>query len=141
MPEDLNLALKPCGRPTQVHGPDGFTIQYKTELVAFDTDELGQPIKAPTVRAMTAVELEKHKAKKPLKPDVAAENATDAAAIGKLERDAPDVLRALREITKPTLLRDFAPTLDATADGADEKDEEKGTPFNCSTHAFGGCNG
>ena len=111
------------------NGPDGFTVQYKTELVAFDTDELGQPIKAPTVRAMTAAELEKHKAKKPLKPDVAAENATDAAAIGKLERDAPDVLRALRQITKPMLLREIAPMLDATADGADEKDEEKGTPL------------
>jgi hypothetical protein len=74
-------------------------------------------------------ELEKYKAKAPPKPDLAAENATDAAAIAKLERDAPDVLRALRKITEPTLLRDFAPMLDATADGADAKDEEKGTPL------------
>ena len=29
-------------------------------------------------------------------------------AIAKLERDAPDVLRALRKITEPALLRDFA---------------------------------
>ena len=111
------------------NGPDGFTVHYKTELVAFDTDEMGQPIKAPTVRAMTAAELEKHKAKKPLKPDVAAENATGATAIAKLERDAPDVLNALQKITKPTLLREIAPMLDATADDADTKDEEKGTPY------------
>ena len=78
---------------------------------------------------MTAAEVEEHKAKKPPKPGLAAENATDAAAIAKLERDAPDVLTALRKITEPTLLRDFAPMLEATADGADEKDEEKGTPL------------
>jgi hypothetical protein len=48
----------------------------------------------------------------------------------KLERDAPDVLRALRQLTKPMLLREIAPMLDATADDAATKDEEKGTPFN-----------
>jgi hypothetical protein len=111
------------------NGPDGFTVRYKTELVAFDTDEMGVPIEAPTVRAMTAAELEEHKGKRLPRPDVAAENATDAVAIAKLERDAADVLRALREITKPTMLREIAPMLDATADGADAKDEEKGTPF------------
>ena len=79
---------------------------------------------------MSAAELEAHKAKRPPKPDVAAENATDAVAMAKLERDAPDVLEALRTITKPMLLREIAPMLDATADGADEKDEEKGTPYN-----------
>jgi hypothetical protein len=78
---------------------------------------------------MTAAELEEHKAKRLPKPDVAAENATDAVAIAKLKRDAPDVLKALRKITKPTLLREIAPMLDPTADGADEKDEEKGTPL------------
>jgi hypothetical protein len=112
------------------NGPDGFTVRYKTELMAFDTDEMGQPIKAPIVRAMTAAETEEHKAKRPPIPDLVAENATDAAAIAKLERDAPDVLRALRAIDKPTLLREIAPLLDETADGADAKDEEKGTPYN-----------
>jgi hypothetical protein len=111
------------------NGPDGFTVQYKTQLVTF-ADPEGRIVEAPTVRAMTAAELEEHKAKKPLKPDVARENATGVEAIAKLERDALDVLKALRRITKPTLLRDFAPMLDATADGADEKDEERGTPFN-----------
>ena len=111
------------------NGPDGFAVRYKTELVAFDTDEMGRPIKAPTVRAMTAAELEEHKSKTPPKPDVAAENATGSAAIAKLERDAPDVLEALRKIIKPMLLREIAPMLDATADGAEAKDEEKGTPF------------
>jgi hypothetical protein len=112
------------------NGPDGFTVRYKTELVVLETDEMGLPIEAPTVRAMTAAEAEEQKAKRVPTPDVAAENATDAAAIAKLERDAPDVLRALRKITKPMLLREIAPMLEATADGADEKDEEKGTPFN-----------
>lgn len=111
------------------NGPNGFTVRYKTELVAFDEDEMGLPIEAPTVRAMTEEELEQHTSKAPPKPDLAAENATDAAAIAKLERDAPDVLRALREITKPMLLREIAPMLDATEDGADIKDEEKGTPL------------
>jgi hypothetical protein len=111
------------------NGPDGFTVRYKTELVAFDTDDMGLAIEAPVVRAMSAKELEERKAKRPPKPDVAAENATDAAAIAKLERDAPDVLEALRKITKPTLLREIAPMLQATEDGADAKDEEKGTPF------------
>jgi AAA domain len=112
------------------NGPDGFTVRYKTEFVALETDEMGLSTEAPTVRAMTAAEVDEHKAKRPPRPDVAAENATDAAAIAKLERDAPDVLKALRKITKPTLLREIAPMLDATADGADEKDEEKGTPLN-----------
>jgi hypothetical protein len=111
------------------NGPDNFTVRYKTQLVTL-VDPSGLLIEAPTVRAMTAAEQEKHKAKTPPKPDVAGENATDAMAIAKLERDAPDVLRALRQITKPTLLREIAPLLDATADGADEKDEEKGSPFN-----------
>src|SRR5262249_43313761 len=75
-------------------------------------------------------ELEKHRGKRLPKPDLTAENATDGVAIVKLERDAPDVLRALQNITKQTLLRDIAPMLDATADDADTKDEEKGTPFN-----------
>jgi hypothetical protein len=110
------------------NGPDGFTVQYKTQLVTF-VDPEGLMIEAPTVRAMTAAELEEHKAKKPLKPDVAGENATGAEAIAKLERDAPDVLRALRQIAKPTLLREIAPLLDATADDADRKDEEKRTPL------------
>ena len=87
------------------------------------------PIEAPTVRAMTAAEAEENKAMPP-RPDVAAENASGDVAIAKLERDAPDVLRALRKITKPMLLREIAPMLDATMDGADAKDEEKGTPFN-----------
>jgi len=78
---------------------------------------------------MTAAEVEEHESKRVPKPDLAAENATDAAAIAKLERDALDVLEALRKITKPMLLREIAPMLDATADGADEKDEEKGTPL------------
>jgi hypothetical protein len=111
------------------NGPDNFTVRYKTQLVTL-VDPSGLLIEAPAVRAMTAAELEEHKAKKPLKPDVAAENATGATAIAKLERDAPDVLRALRQITKPMLLREIAPMLDATADDADTKDEEKGTPFN-----------
>jgi hypothetical protein len=78
---------------------------------------------------MTAAELDEHKGKSPPRPDVAAENATDAVAIAKLERDAPDVLRALRQITKPMLLREIAPMLDPTGDDADAKDEEKGTPL------------
>ena len=106
------------------------TVQYKAELVAFDTDAAGLPVKAPIVRPMNAGELEEHRARRPPKPDVAAENATDGAAIAKLERDAPDVLKTLQKITKPTLLREIAPMLDATNDGADEKDVEKGTPFN-----------
>jgi hypothetical protein len=110
------------------NGPDNFTVRYKTQLVTL-VDPSGLLIEAPAVRAMTAAELEEHKAKKPLKPDVAAENATGATAIAKLERDAPDVLRALRQIAKPTLLREIAPLLDATADDADRKDEEKGTPL------------
>ena len=81
------------------------------------------------MRAMSAAELQEHKAKRPPKPDVAAENATDAPAIAKLERDAPDVLAALQAITQPTLLREIAPMLAATNDGADEKDEHKGAPF------------
>jgi hypothetical protein len=110
------------------NGPDGFTVRYKTELVTF-LDPMGLLIEAPTVRAMTAAEVEEHKAKKPPTPDLVAENSTDATAIAKLERDAPDVLRALQKITKPTLLREIAPMLDATADGADDKDEERGTPL------------
>src|SRR5215472_8065764 len=110
------------------NGPDGFAVHYKTELVTFE-DPMGLMIEAPTVRTMTAAELEKHKAKKPLKPDLAAENATGADAIAKLERDLPDVLNALRKIEKPTLLRDFAPMLDPTEDDADAKDEEKGDPI------------
>jgi hypothetical protein len=82
------------------NGPAGFTVRYKAELVAFDTDDMGLSIEAPTVRAMTAAELEEHRAKTPPRPDVAAENATDAPAIAKLERDAPDVLSALQTITK-----------------------------------------
>src|SRR5262249_36700293 len=58
------------------NGPDAFTVHYKTDLVVFDTDDAGRPIEAPIVRAMTDEELEKYKAKKPLNPDVAAENAT-----------------------------------------------------------------
>jgi hypothetical protein len=111
------------------NGGAGFTVRYKTELVTLGTDEMGQPIEAPIVRAMSAAELEKHRGKRLPKPDLTAENATDAAAIAKLERDAPDVLRALRRIDKPMLLREIAPMLDATADGADEKDQGKGTPF------------
>ena len=111
------------------NGRNGSTVHYKTELVTF-VDPMGLMIEAPTVRAMNPAELEKHKAKKPLKPDLAAENATGADAIAKLERDLPDVLNALRKIEKPTLLRDFAPMLDPTEDDADTKDEEKGTPFN-----------
>ena len=111
------------------NGPDGFTVRYKTELVVFDRDAMGLPIEAPTVRAMTAVELEQHQSKTPPNPDLAAENATGSAAIAKLERDAPDVLAALRKINEPTLLREIAPMLDATADGADAKDEDKGTPL------------
>ena len=45
---------------------------------------MGQMIDAPIVRAMTAKELEKHKAKNPPKPDLAAENATGIVAITKL---------------------------------------------------------
>jgi hypothetical protein len=112
------------------NGPDGVTVHYKAELATFLAEDTGLIIKAPVVRAMSTAELEAQKAKRPPKPDVAAENATDGAAVAKLERDAPDVLAALRKITKQTLLRDFAPMLEATADGADEKDEEKGTPFN-----------
>jgi hypothetical protein len=78
---------------------------------------------------MTAKEEEELKAKRVPRPDLAAENATDGEAITKLERDAPDVLRAMQQITKPMLLREIAPKLDPTAGGADEKDEEKGTPF------------
>ena len=106
------------------NGPDNFTARYKTQLVSL-VDPSGLLIEAPTVRAMTAAELEEHKAKTPPKPDVAGENATDATAIAKLERDAPDILRALRQITKPTLLREIAPLLDATADGADERTRRK----------------
>ena len=111
------------------NGPDNFTARYKTQLVSL-VDPSGLLIEAPTVHAMTAAELEEHKAKRVPPADVAAENATDGAAIAKLERDAPDVLKALQKITKPTLLREIAPMLDATEDGADEKEEEKGTPFN-----------
>jgi hypothetical protein len=88
-------------------------------------DEAGVPV----IRAMTAAEQEELKGKRPPKPGVAAENATGAAAIAKLERDAPDVLNALRKITEPKLLREIAPMLEATADGADAKDEDKGTPY------------
>jgi hypothetical protein len=79
---------------------------------------------------MTAAEVQAHKTKQLPKPDVAAENATDAVAVAKLEAQAPDVLRALRSIDKPMLLREIAPLLDATADGADENGEEKRTPHN-----------
>jgi hypothetical protein len=112
------------------NGRDAFAVQYQTELVALDADDIGEPIKAPTVRAMTPAELEKHRGKRVPKPDIAAETATDAVAVGKLEAQAPDILRALRAIDKPMLLREIAPLLDATADGADEKDEDRGTPFN-----------
>jgi hypothetical protein len=108
------------------NGPDGVTVHYKAELATFFGKDTGLMIQAPIVRAMSAAELEAHKAKKPPKPDLAAENATDAPAIANL---APDVLNALRKITKPTLLREIAPMLDATADGADAKDAEKGTPL------------
>lgn len=112
------------------NGPDGFTVHYTTELVALDPDGIAPPIKAPIVRAMSAAELEKHKGKRLPKPDLAAENATSIEAIAKLERDASDVLNALRRIDKPMLLREIAPMLDPTSDGADEKDVEKGTPLN-----------
>ena len=56
--------------------------------MAFDTDAAGLPVKAPIVRPMNAGELEEHRARRPPKPDVAAENATDGAAIAKLERAA-----------------------------------------------------
>jgi hypothetical protein len=112
------------------NGPDGIAVHYTTELVELDPDAMGVSVKAPIVRAMTAAELEKYRGKRLPKPDLAAENATDAAAIAKLETQAPDVLRALRAIDKPTLLREIAPLLDETADGADAKDEEKGTPYN-----------
>jgi hypothetical protein len=112
------------------NGRDAFSVHYTTELVALDASDIGEPIKAPTVRAMTPAELERHKGKRIPKPDVAAENATDAAAIAKLEAQAPDVVRALRSIDKPMLLREIAPMLDATADGGDAKDEEQGTPLN-----------
>jgi hypothetical protein len=56
------------------------TVQYKAELVAFDTDAAGLPVKAPIVRPMNAGDLEEHRARRPPKPDVAAENATDGAA-------------------------------------------------------------
>jgi AAA domain len=110
------------------NGPDNFTVRYKTQLVTL-VDPSGLLIEAPAVRAMTAAELEEHKAKRVPPADVAAENATDGAAIAKLERDAPDVLNALQKITKPMLLREIAPMLDPTADDADTKDEEKGTPY------------
>jgi hypothetical protein len=110
------------------NGRAGFTVRYKTELVVLGTDELGQPIEAPIVRAMTVAEVEAHKAKRLTQPDVAAENATDTVAIAKLGAQAPDVLKALRSIERPMLLREIAPLLDATADGADVKDEERGTP-------------
>jgi hypothetical protein len=84
------------------------TVQYKAELVAFDKDAAGLPVKAPIVRPMNAGDLEEHRARRPPKPDVAAENATDGAAIAKLERDAPDVLKALQKITKPNSCRPFA---------------------------------
>ena len=111
------------------NGPDSRTAHYTTELVALNPDGIARPIKAPIVRAMSAAELEKYKGKRLPKPDVAAENATDGAAIAKLERDAPDVLSALRNIDKPMLLREIAPMLDPTSDGADAKDKEKGTPL------------
>jgi hypothetical protein len=111
------------------NGAAGFTVRYKTELVVLGTDELGQPIEAPIVRAMTVAEQEAHKAKRLPQPDVAAENATDTVAIAKLGAQAPDVLKALRSIERPMLLREIAPLLDATADGADVKDEERGTPL------------
>jgi hypothetical protein len=112
------------------NGRDAFAVHYTTELVGLDADDMGEPIKAPTVRSMTPAELEKHRGKRVPKPDVAAETATDAVAIAKLEAQASDVLRALRAIDKPMLLREIAPMLDATPDGADDKDEEKGIPFN-----------
>jgi hypothetical protein len=112
------------------NGRAQFTVRYKTELTVLEEDEMGLPtIEAPTVRFMTLAEIEEHNSKRVPKPDVAAENATDGVAIAKLERDAPDVLRALRTITQPMLLREIAPMLDPTADDADAKDEEKGTPF------------
>ena len=39
------------------------------------------------------------------------------------------MLSALRNIDKPMLLREIAPMLDPTSDGADAKDKEKGTPL------------
>lgn len=111
------------------NGPDGFTVRYQTELVPFDTDDLGLPVEAPVVRALTAAELEEHKAKRTPKPNVEAENATDDAAVARLERLAPDIVAALRKINVPTLLREMAPMLGATKDDADLKDDEKGTPF------------
>jgi hypothetical protein len=112
------------------NGRAGFTVHYRTELLTLGMDEEWQPVEAPIVRAITTAEAEALKARRLPKPDVAAENATDALAIAKLETQAPDVLRALRAIDKPTFLREIAPLLDETADGADAKDEEKGTPYN-----------
>jgi hypothetical protein len=111
------------------NGPDGFTVRYQTELVPFDTDDFGLPVEAPVVRALTAAELEEHKAKRTPKPNIEAENATDDAAVARLERLAPDVVAALRRITVPMLLRETAPMLAEAKDDADLKDEEKGTPF------------
>lgn len=79
------------------NGPDGFTARYQTELVAFDKDDLGLPVEAPVVRALTAAELEEHKAKRTPKPNVEAENATDDAGVAQLERLAPDIVAALRK--------------------------------------------
>jgi hypothetical protein len=112
------------------NGPAGFTVRYKAELVAFDTDDMGLPIEAPTVRALTAAEVEEHKAKRLPKPDVETENATNDTAVARLERLAPDVVAALRKITVPTLLRELAPLLAPANEDADLKDEERGTPFN-----------
>jgi len=111
------------------NGPDGITARYYTQLVDFDTDKIGLPVKAPVVREMTDAELEDRKAKRPPKPNVEAENATDDAAVARLERLAPDVVAALRQITVPTLLREMAPLLSKGKDEADLKDEQKGTPF------------
>jgi AAA domain len=62
------------------NGPDNFTARYKTQLVTL-VDPSGLLIEAPAVRAMTAADLEEHKAKRVPLADVAAENATDGAAV------------------------------------------------------------
>ena len=77
-------------------------VYYKNET--FESQDLFAD-GVPVIRRMTEEELAEHKAARGPKPNIAAENATDASAVSRL---AEDVQRYLRAIKVPTLLRDFA---------------------------------
>jgi hypothetical protein len=77
-------------------------VYYKNET--FDSsDPLDDGV--PVIRRMTEEELAEHKALRGPRPNIDAENSTDAQAVSRL---AEDVQRYLKAIKVPTLLRDFA---------------------------------